>query len=513
MPGFWADALTAPERVAVIDAEGNSHTAGSLHARVNQLVAGLRELGLARGDSLAVMLPNCVELLVASLATAQAGMYLTPINTHLVAREVAYILQDSGSRAFLAHERHAVVAREAIDTMEGAPTLIAVGDIPGFRSFEELLDGKDVAPPADRSTGTLMLYTSGTTGFPKGVRRPLPEMEPDMFGAMMTIALAPFGGAVDGGVYLSCGPLYHAAPLAFVNGALHSGQLVVLTDKWDAAETLTLIDRHRVTATHMVPTMLRRLIDLPEDVRAAADVSSLRAVIHAAAPCPVDLKHRLIEWLGPVVHEYYGASEAGVVTIVLADQWLTKPGTLGPPFMGMQVLIVDDDGNPCPPGEPGTVYIKSMADFAYHNDPDKTAAAQREGGFFTVGDAGYLDDDGWLFLCDRKSDMIISGGVNIYPAEIEAVLLTHPAVEDVAVIGEPDDEWGERVVGVVELRPAARADDPAGVQAALDEHCRANLAGFKCPRRWVFHDRLPRQDTGKLAKRLLRAELEMTGSS
>jgi long-chain acyl-CoA synthetase len=507
LSGFWVNALADPDRVALVGASGEEHTAGGLHERANRLVGVLRTLGLAQGDSLAVLLPNTADFIVASLATAQAGMYLTVVNTHLVGREVAYILQDSGSRALLAHQRFGDVVTDALAALDDAPAAVAVGEIEGLPSLDDLLDRESADPPVDRSTGSVMLYTSGTTGFPKGVRRRLPKADPDTAGALAVLTLAPFGAADADGVYLTCGPLYHAAPFAFTNAAVHAGQLVVLTDKWDAGEVLTLIGRHGVTATHVVPTMLRRLLDLPDEVRAAGDVSSMRAIVHAAAPCPIDVKQKMIEWIGPIVHEYYGSSEAGLVSLVLADQWLTKPGTVGPPFMGAQVRVVDDDGNACPPGEPGTLYVKTPGSFEYHNDPAKTAASRGDDGYFTVGDAGYLDEDGWLFLCDRKADMIISGGVNIYPAEIEAVLLAHAAVHEAAVLGLPDDEWGERVVGVVELTDIARADDEEAVRASLDAHCRANLAGFKCPSQWVFHDALPRQDTGKLAKRVLRAEL------
>jgi long-chain acyl-CoA synthetase len=311
-----------------------------------------------------------------------------------------------------------------------------------------------------------------------------------------------FGDTPGEGAHLVAGPMYHAAPGGFAVASIHAGQTLVLMDKWTPEGTLELIDRYDVTNTHLVPTMFHRLLGLSDEVRQAADLSSLRSVIHAAAPCPVDTKRRMFTWLGPIIHEYYGATE-GLATVVHPEDWLAHPGTVGQAAMGAELKILDDDGSECPPGTPGTVWIKSAATaFEYHNDPDKTAA-NRRGDFITAGDIGYLDADGWLFLCDRQADVIIAGGVNIYPAEIEAVLLEHPAVADAAVIGVPHEEWGEEVKAVVQAADGAATDDLA---SALLAHCARKLARFKLPRSIDFRDSLPRYDTGKLYRRLLRDE-------
>ena len=328
-----------------------------------------------------------------------------------------------------------------------------------------------------------MLYTSGTTGRPKGVSRP-PE------NPATALAAARFSGYQPGMVHLVTGPLYHTAPLLLsMNTPLHGGATLVLMERWDASATLRLVEEHRVTHTHMVPTMFHRLLALPDDERAAADTSSLFAVIHGAAPCPVHVKQRLIEWVGPVVWEYYGATE-GAATLVDSHTWLRKPGTVGKPEPVDHVVVGDEDGTPLPTGTPGLVWIRSKPEdrFVYHGDPDKTAGAYR-GDYFTLGDVGYLDEDGYLFLTDRSAHLIVSGGVNIYPAEVDAVLLEHPAVADAATIGVPDDEWGESVLAVVEVRAGVTADDE--LAGELIGFCRARLAAFKCPRAVDFVDAAP----------------------
>ena len=500
--GFWKLAAADPHRSALVDPEGRACSFGELHASSNRLTHALRALGLGRGDTLAIVLPNERAFVEAYLAAMQSGLYLTCINFHLTGPEIAYIVGDCGAKALLVGERFAAAGRAAADELDfPAERRLASGAIEGFVPLDELVADQPDTPPADRSAGQTMLYTSGTTGRPKGVRRPLSEADPDTAAALASLLATLFDITPGPGAHLCAGPLYHAAPLAFGTGALHLGQTLVLMDRWDAERTLQLIEEHRITTTHMVPTMFHRLLALPDDVKARYDVSSLQAVIHAAAPCPVDVKRRMIEWWGPVIHEYYAATEGGG-TYVKADEWLEHPGTVGRPFPGATIKIYDDDGRECPPGEPGTVYMGSpVGQFEYHNDPDKTAANRRDG-LFTVGDIGYLTDDGWLFLCDRKADMIISGGVNIYPAEIEAVLLTHPAVGDAAVIGVPSEEWGEEVKAVIE--PAAGITPDEGLADELLAHCRERLASFKCPRSVDFRPELPRYPTGKLYKRLLR---------
>jgi len=499
---FWVAAAREPDRLALVEPGGRRWTAGALAARCHQLVHGLRARGLRHGDAVAVLLPNGEPLVTTLLAVMQAGWHWVPINTSLTASEAAWILADSGARAFVAHERYAEVAASAADAA-GLPEAarVAAGAISGFASFEAVVAGQPTARPGERLAGQFMQYTSGTTGRPKAVQRPTPALDPDQMAALLAPNLARYD-VVPGGdhVHLVTSPMYHMAPLSFGYFSLHFGHPVVLMDRFDAEQALATIERHRVTTTHMVPTQLHRLMLLPEATRRRYDVSSLRHVMHAAAPCPAELKHKLIEWWGPVVYEYYGASEGGG-TMVRAAEWLERPGTVGRPWPGAGVRVLDDGGTDLPPGEVGTVYLKLMMDFAYKGDPEKTQASRR-GEWFTVGDMGWLDADGYLFLSDRKIDMIITGGVNVYPAEIEAALLAHHEVGDAAAFGVPSEEWGEEVKAVVEPAPGARAGD--ALRERLLAHCRARLAGYKCPRSLDFTTALPRDPNGKLYKRKLR---------
>ncbi|MEV6108083.1 acyl-CoA synthetase [Streptomyces sp. NPDC051940] len=499
--GFWAQATADPGRVVLIAPDGEEWTAGRLHAASNRLVHGLRTAGLSAGDAFAVVLPNGVELFTAYLAAFQAGFYLVPVNHHLVGPEIAWIVSDCEAKVLIAHERFADAARTAADAARlPAAGRYAVGTVDGFRAYDELLDGQPETPPDGRTMGWVMNYTSGTTGRPRGIRRPLtgrPPEENHLGGFLGIFGIRPF----DGNVHLVCSPLYHTAVLQFAGASLHIGHRIVLMDKWTPREMLRLIDEHRCTHTHMVPTQFHRLLALPEEVRAGYDVSSMRHAIHGAAPCPDHVKRAMIDWWGSCVEEYYAASEGGG-TFATAEDWLKKPGTVGKAWPISEIAVYDDDGNRLPPGELGTVYLQMRTGgFAYHKDEGKTRK-NRIGDFFTVGDLGYLDDDGYLFLRDRKIDMIISGGVNIYPAEIEAALLTHPAVADAAVFGIPHDDWGEEVKAVVE--PAeGHAPDPE-LAAAILAHCDRNLAGYKRPRTVDFIAHMPRDPNGKLYKRRLR---------
>jgi long-chain acyl-CoA synthetase len=501
--GFWSIAAAEPDRLAVVDPAERQVRAGELLASANQLVHGLRSLGLGVGDSVAMVLPNSVEVFELYLAALQAGFYLVPINWHLVGPEIAYIVGDCEAKAFVAHERFAAeCARAAEEAGLPADRCFAVGTIEGFRPYDDLKEGQPVSAPPERTTGAVMNYTSGTTGRPKGVRRRLPGVPPEdvalsFGGILMLFGLQPF----DDNVHLCGSPLYHTAVLVFAGASLHMGHTVVLMDKWTPEETLRLIERYRVTHTHMVPTQFHRLLALPEDVKHRYDLSSLRHVIHAAAPCPVEIKRRMIEWWGPVIDEYYAASEGGG-TIVFAEEWLKKPGTVGRPWPNSEVVILDDEGNPVPPGQVGTVYMHmATADFEYHKDREKTEKSRR-GKYFTVGDVGYFDEDGYLFLCDRKADMIISGGANIYPAEIEGVLLTHPKVADAAVFGIPHEDWGEEIKAVIE--PAPGVEPSEELAREILEFCQGRLARFKIPRSIDFIDEMPRDPNGKLYKRKLR---------
>jgi long-chain acyl-CoA synthetase len=501
--GFWAAAAVEPGRVALIDADGTAWTAGDIAAASNRLVHALRQRGLREGEPLATLLPNRAEVLVVLMALFQAGWNFVPLNSNLTVAEVSYILRDAGTKAFVADERFAAVAAAAA-LEAGVPDdgCISVGTIPGFTPLAVALEGQPDRPPEHRVAGQFMQYTSGTTGRPKAVERALPTFDPETWveifsGNLSRYDIVPGGDAV----HLVTSPMYHMAPLSFGYFSAHFEHTVVLMEKWDAETALQLIERYRVTDTHMVPTQLHRLMQLPEDLRPRYDVSSLRQVIHAAAPCPMELKRRLFDWLGPVIYEFYGATEGGG-TIARPEDWLAHPGTVGRPWAGADVRVLDDDGREVPPHTVGTVYLKLMGgDFRYKGDTEKTAA-NRRGDFFTVGDMGELDEEGFLYLRDRKIDMIISGGVNVYPAEVEAALLAHPAVGDAAVFGIPDVEWGEQVKAVVE--PAVEHVASAALAAELQAHCATLLAKYKCPRSIDFTEAMPRDPNGKLYKRRLR---------
>jgi long-chain acyl-CoA synthetase len=501
--GFWAAAAAEPDRVAVIDPAGEVWTAGDIVSRANRLVHALRARGLSEGDPVATLLPNRSEVFQVLMAVHQAGWNYVPLNNNLTAPEISYIVGDAGVRALVADDRFAPVAETVGDTAGvPEPGRISLGAIEGFTPLDEVLAGQPDLTPSRRLAGQFMQYTSGTTGRPKAVQRELPSMDPETWVSAFSGNLSRYGIEPGGdAVHLVTSPMYHMAPLSFGYFSAHFEHTVVLMDRWDAELALQLVERYRVTDVHMVPTQLHRLMQLPEDVRGRYDVSSLRQVVHAAAPCPIDLKRRLFEWLGPVIYEFYGATEGGG-TIATPQDWLSHPGTVGRPWAGADVKVLDDEGGEVPPHTVGTVYLKLMGgDFRYKGDPEKTSS-NRHGQYFTVGDMGELDADGFLYLRDRKIDMIISGGVNIYPAEVEAALLSHPAVGDAAVFGIPDDDWGERVKAVVE--PAAGVQPSDELADRLMAHCVESLARYKCPRSIDFTHALPRDPNGKLYKRQLR---------
>ena len=501
--GLWNIARATPDRTAVIGPDGQTVSYAELAALADRYGRGLQALGLRPGATVAGMLPNSTEALALFFAAIQTGLYVVPVNWHLTAPEVAYILSDSGAAAFAAHERFADVAAEAAEGAGIDPgARFAVGAVPGSAPLTTLGADGPAGRPDPRTAGAPMVYTSGTSGRPKGVRRPLTGEDPDQVPPTAGWFFGLFGLApLDDHVHLCCSPLYHTAVLNFATISVQLGHPVVLMDRFEPEEMLALIERHRVTHTHMVPTQFRRLLALPEPTRGRYDVSSMRAAIHSAAPCPQDVKRRMLDWWGPVVIEYYAASEGGG-TVVTAQEWLARPGSVGRAWPGTEVRVLDAGGNDVPAGEPGLVYLRmGTSTFDYHQDEEKTRAS-RARGMFTVGDIGYLDADGYLYLCDRKSDMIISGGVNIYPAEIEAELSGHPAVDDVAVFGIPHDDWGEEIKAVVQPVPGA---EPGPVLTAeLLAFLGDRVAKFKLPKTVDYVAELPRDPNGKLYKRRLR---------
>ncbi len=499
--GLWAIAASTPDRTAVIEPDGREVSYAELAAEADRYGRGLQALGLRPGSTVLGLLPNGTDALALFFAALQTGLYVVPANWHLTGAEVAYILGDCGAEAFVAHERFAGIAVEAADAA-GVTARFAIGSVPGFKPLAGLGADGPRGRPSERTPGAPMVYTSGTSGRPKGVRRPLTGGDPDEVPPLATwffglFALAPF----DGHVHICCSPLYHTAVLNFATNSIQLGHPVVLMERFEPEEMLRLIERHRVTHTHMVPTQFRRLLALPEPVRATYDVSSMRAAIHSAAPCPRDVKRRMLAWWGPVVVEYYAASEGGG-TGITAQEWLARPGSVGRAWTGTEVRVLDAEGNDLPAGEPGLVYMRmGTSTFDYHKDAEKTRAS-RAGNMFTVGDIGYLDAEGYLYLCDRQSDLIITGGVNVYPAEIEAELSCHPAVADVAVFGIPHDEWGEEIKAVVE--PATGAEAGPALTGELLAFLRGRVAKFKLPRTIDYVGELPRDPNGKLYKRLLR---------
>jgi long-chain acyl-CoA synthetase len=455
--------------------------------------------GVPAGGHVSVLMGNRVELLDLLLAAQQSGTWLTAINWHLTAPEVTYILEDSAASILFTDPEHEAVARQAAaDAGHDVPVVVAGPELEALAAHPD-----DSRFPLDGRGGGTMLYTSGTTGRPKGVKR---RRQPSLEETMVTTSRSGLVLGLDGqGPHLVTGPLYHAAPLGFAAIDLANGSELVLMPRWDESQCLSLIQEREVRNSHVVPTMCVRLLRVPEEERAAFDPSSLRTVLHGAAPIAPSTKHQMIEWWGPVLTEYWGSTEGGVFTLVDSTAWLTKPGTVGKAIASYEVFAVDAEGERLPPGEVGTLYTHNLLTdevFEYHQAAEKTAAAHLAPGTFTMGDVGYVDEDGYVFLSDRAANMIISGGVNIYPAEIEQVLIDHPAVADVGVFGIPDDEWGEQVKAAVELEEGYEPSPE--LEADLLRYARERLAGFKVPRSVDFEDELPRHPTGKLYTRLLR---------
>jgi long-chain acyl-CoA synthetase len=503
-------AVTPDKPAVVMVGSGEIVTFRELDEESNRLARLLRAEGLRPGDHIAFMLENHRSFLAVAWAAQRSGLYYTAISSRLQADELAYVIGDCGAKVFLTSARLADVAVAVSDRTPGVMLrLMLDGTAPGFASYEERIAGHPATPIEDECEGVDMLYSSGTTGRPKGVKPQLslaPMGTPNNLYKLVSVLFQPDADAV----YLSPAPLYHAAPLRYCLAFHRLGATVVVMERFDAEEALRAIERYSVTHSQWVPTMFIRMLKLPEETRAAHDLSSLRCAIHAAAPCPVEVKRRMIEWWGPVLHEYYAGTEGNGFVYADSGAWLEHPGTVGRPLLG-EIHVLNEEGEELPPGRTGVVYFANGPEFEYHGDPDKTASSRDPlgRGWTTLGDVGYLDEEGFLYLTDRLSYMIISGGVNIYPQEAENVLALHPKVADVAVIGVPDPEMGESVKAVVQ--PVDAAEAGPDLERELIDHCREHLAHYKCPRSVDFRAELPRHPTGKLYKRLLKDEYAAGG--
>jgi long-chain acyl-CoA synthetase len=490
-----------PDRVAVAAADGAGLTFAQLDDQSRRLASLLEARGLQAGDTVAILVENIPRFLAVAWGARRAGLFHVPVNWHLSPAEAVYIVADSGSRALISSGGLASLAAEVSAQCPVLTTRLVIdGAIGGFEDLGAALAASSPERPAAEVTGHTMYYSSGTTGRPKGIKPDLPAA-PFGTGSNLEPVLAGLYGFGPETVYLCTGPLYHAAPLGWSLGAQALGGKVVVMDRFDPETCLALIEEHRVTHAQFVPTMFVRMLKLEPAVRARYDLSSLQAVVHAAAPCSPAVKRAMIDWLGPIVAEYYAGSEANCYFAIDSAQWLAHPGSVGQSLVGA-VHITDSDGRELGPGEVGQVWVESPRAFAYHNDPAKTAEAFNDRGWSTLGDLGHLDAEGFLYLSDRRTDLIITGGVNVYPREIEETLAMHPAVADVAVIGLPDEEMGEEIRAVVQ--PAAGVAGGPDLQRELLAHCAGQLARFKQPRRIDFVAELPRLPSGKILRRVVR---------
>jgi acyl-CoA synthetase (AMP-forming)/AMP-acid ligase II len=498
-------ATVQPDKIAYRIADsGEALTFAELDAASNRCAHFLRSAGLRPADHIALLIENSLDFFKVTWGAQRSGIYYTPISTHLKAAEIVYILADCGASVFFVSASVLPPLLEAVQTLDPAPRIVTVGGrVSGCESFDAVLAAQPATPVPDEVAGLDMLYSSGTTGRPKGVMQPFRGEPIGTVMPLTTILGEQMCGMNAESTYLSPAPLYHAAPLRFgmMCGAI--GATTVIMRKFDAKTFLDLVATHRVTHSQVVPTMLVRILKLPEAEREAADVSSLVAIIHAAAPCPEDVKAAIIDWWGPILLEYYAGTEANGVTIIDSAQWLAHRGSVGRAYVGaIKILGEDLEAEPLPAREIGQIFFADGPTFSYHNDPAKTAQAHNGKGWSSLGDVGYLDEEGYLYLTDRKSYMIISGGVNVYPQETEDLLIGHPAVHDVAVFGIPDAEMGEQVKAVVQPAPGATGD--AQLEATLIAYCKSRLSSIKCPRSIDFVADMPRTPTGKLLKRLLR---------
>ena len=507
-PGDFA--RTTPDKAAIImAATGAVTTYADLDEKANRLSHVLYDAGLRPGDHVALCLENHEEFFPIMWGAHYLGLYYTALSSRLTTEEMAYIINDCGAKAFITSAYKADQAAELRDQMpEISLRLMIDTELEGYDSYETAVAAASPEPLPDRTEGNDMLYSSGTTGRPKGVKVPRSETPlGEVDDAVTFLCMMLFGANADT-MYLSPAPLYHAAPLRYCRSVQRLGGTVVVMDKFDPEAYLRLVEQYRITFSQIVPTMLIRMLKLPAQVRERYDVSSLNCMVHAAAPMPVAAKEQGIEWFGPVIHEYYAGTEGNGFVYTNSEDWLAHRGTVGKAVVGA-IHIVGDDGEEVPTGESGTIYFESEALFEYHNDPTKTADSRdpKGRGWTTLGDVGRLDEDGFLYLTDRKAYMIITGGVNVYPQEAENLLTMHPKVSDVAVFGVPNDDFGEEVKAVVApVRMPADDDEAAALSTELIAYCREHLSGVKCPRSVDFREELPRHPTGKLYKRLLKDE-------
>ena len=475
---------------------------GQLDTRANQVAQVLRACGVVRGTHVAMLMKNHRRLLEACFGADRAGVYYTTISTRLLADEIAYIVRDCGARVLLVSEGLDELLQQLRPLLPGGLRCFMAGRVAaGFEPWDALVDGAPAGPIADPAQGLDMLYSSGTTGRPKGVKWPMPQTAAGA-PTMLVRLLAPLFGYGRDSRYLSPAPLYHAAPLRHCMTVIKLGGTVFVMEHFDAEQALHWIEHHRISHSQWVPTMFVRMLKLPAERRRSHDLTSMQVAVHAAAPCPVDVKRSMLDWWGPILHEYYAGTENNGFCSITPQEWLQRPGSVGRASQGV-LHICDDEGHELPAGEAGLVYFADGPEFEYHLDPARTALTRNAQGWTTLGDIGRLDHDGYLTLVDRRAFMIISGGVNIYPQEVEAVLIGHPLVADVAVIGVPSEDFGEDVKAVVQLLNPS--DAGTEMAAELIAYCRQRLAGFKCPRTVDFDPELPRHPTGKLYKQLVRS--------
>ena len=490
-------AVRAAQSTALIVADGVTVSYGELYARSQRVAALLHAAGLRRGDAVALVLPNCPQFFEITWGCQLSGLYYSAVNTHFTADEVAYVVDDSEARAVFIDASMVDLAARLRDTAE--VRFSVGGGLPGWPSYGDGLSAAGEAPQA--SDGSEMLYSSGTTGRPKAVRRPLPtDGNGSWAQGVLEMALRHYYRMTETSVYLSPAPLYHAAGVNYTMAVHRVGAAAIIMAKFDAETVLRLIESHRVTHAQFVPTMFVRMLKLPRQVREKYDVSSLQYVIHAAAPCPVDVKHQMMDWFGPIIHEYYGGTEGFAGATIGPEEWLAHPGSVGKPLT--TVHVIGEDGAELAVGESGELFFEGGPNFEYFKDPDKTASVANEHGWRSLGDMGFVDEDGYVYLTDRSTFMIVSGGVNIYPQEAENLLVMHPKLIDAAVFGVPNDEFGEEVKAVVQTVDGVAAG-PA-LEAELIAYCRSHLAAYKCPRTVDFDPELPRDPNGKLYKRRIR---------